>query len=291
MTVVDVGSAGGLNPRWQAYAPLLSAILFEPRDSAASGQLGRNCTRVYPVALGANEEQSKLHLTAMPNMSSLLPPHPDLSRYRKKGRHSIVENVVPMPLQRLDSLAAKDGFAPDILKIDTQGSELDVLRGSDKVLASSVVCAEVEVSFFERYKGQPLFADIQSFLGNRGFELIELHRLKRYRANNSLHIGNVGLGRGQRAGRIAYGDAIFMRKTDGILERSAQDEGKTLLRAVVALAAYGKPDMATRLLDDGRSLIAEDIRNAVYAALARTGGSRLGLAHVHAALDWIARKA
>lgn len=52
-----------------------------------------------------------------------------------------------------------------------------------------------------------------------GFELIELHRLKRYRTRNALGIANVGLRGGQRAGRIAYGDAIFLRTEPDLMAR------------------------------------------------------------------------
>ena len=67
-----------------------------------------------------------------------------------------------VPVDRLDTLASADGFQPDVLKIDTQGSELMVLEGATKTLLKSVVLAEIEVSFFQRYVDQPVFADIET---------------------------------------------------------------------------------------------------------------------------------
>ena len=52
LTLVDVGSAGGLNKRWAPFRPILSAILFDPREPEASGTFGPGKTRTYPVALG-----------------------------------------------------------------------------------------------------------------------------------------------------------------------------------------------------------------------------------------------
>ena len=231
-----------------------------------------------------------LRVTALPNMSSLLTPNPDLARYAKKGAHTQVMATEPLALESLDVLAAADGFDAHVLKIDTQGSELDVLKGAVATLDCSVLAAEVEISFFQRYQDQPLFADVEAFMKAHGFELIELHRLKRYRAKNPLAIGNVGLGGGQRAGRIAYGDAIFLRREADIQARARADEGVSLLRAIVALIAYGKPDMAARLFGERRDTLDPALAARVELALKALGSSRLGLAHLHAGVDWLTRK-
>jgi len=274
LTLVDVGSAGGLHPRWRPFRPILSAILFDPREAAASGGFGRGQTRVYPVALSDQAGEAALNITALANMSSFLVPDPEVfGRYRKKGRDAGVTSTETVPVDRLDALALADGFRPNVLKVDTQGSELMVLRGSEESL-KSVLLAEVEVSFFQRYSGQPVFADIEAWMKDRGFELIELYRLKRYRAQNSLGIYQPLLGGGQRSGRVAYGDAIFLRKEGGILDASAQDGGTSLLRAVVALLAYGKADHAAALLEQGRDTLPPDRVAAVSHALTRLNRGR-----------------
>lgn len=271
LTLVDVGSAGGLNPRWDAYRPLLSAVLFDPRETDASGGFGRGQTRIYPVALGEQSGLAPLHLTTMANMSSFLEPDPDvMARYGKKLADSAVVATEQVPIERLDLLAEQDGFGADVLKVDTQGSELMVLKGAELVLRS-VVLAEIEVSFFRRYRDQPLFADIEAYMVERGFELIELSKLKRYRAGNSLRIRNAGLRDGERSGRVAYGDAIFLRGEDSILSASQADSGTSLLRAIVALAAYGKADIAARLLDVGHATLPEARAKAVGQALIGLG--------------------
>ena len=61
---------------------------------------------------------------------------------------------------RLDDI--KELEAPDILKLDIQGAELDVLRHGVKTLESAVII-ESEVEFLELYKGQPIFGDMQVY--------------------------------------------------------------------------------------------------------------------------------
>jgi len=256
LTLVDVGSAGGLNKRWEPFKQVLSSVLFDPREPAATGSFGRGATRVYPVALGDKAGEAELYLTALANMSSFLRPDPTVfARYGKKARDAAVTSTEKVPIEPLDELARRDGFRPDALKIDTQGSELLVLRGAEQAL-QSVMLAEIEVSFFTRYVGQPLFADIEAFMRERGFELIELLELKRYRASNSLGIRNMAIPPGERSGRIAYGNAIFLRSEDQIVRAAQKDSGASLLRAIVGLVAYGKADIAARLLDVGGDCLA-----------------------------------
>lgn len=273
LTLVDVGSAGGLHGRWRPFRPLLSAILFDPRETAASGSFGRGQARIYPVALSDKAGEEILHLTALANMSSFLRPDAEVfGRYRKKRADAQVTSTETVPVDRLDALVQADGFKPDVIKIDTQGSELMVLKGAEKSLKSAVL-AEIEVSFLQRYAGQPLFADIEAWMQDRGFELIELHRLKRYRAANSLGIYQPLLG-GQRSGRVAYGDAIFLRTDNAILAAASNDGGTSLLRAIVALLAYGKADHAAALLDKGRDTLPADRVAALSDALRRLNQRR-----------------
>lgn len=291
LTLVDVGAAGGLHARWKPFRPFIRAVLFDPRESAGSGSLERGGARVFPTALGAEAGEGSLRITALPNMSSLLEPDLGLlRRYRRKGAHAEVVDRQTLRLERLDALEDAEGFATDVLKADTQGSELQVLEGAEGALGRSVLLAEVEVSFFPRYLGQPLFADVQAFLAKYGFEVIELHRLKRYRAANPLGVANIGLGRGQRAGRIAYGDAIFLRRDADLLARAGADGGATLLRAVIVLIAYGKPDLAARLFADGRDTLPGDVAARVESALRAFGRSRGGVRLLHTVVDWLSRK-
>jgi hypothetical protein len=57
-----------------------------------------------------------------------------------------------------------------LLKIDTQGFELEVLRGSANLLPD-ILAVYCEVSFVPLYKGQPLASEIIHFLKESGFDL------------------------------------------------------------------------------------------------------------------------
>jgi hypothetical protein len=69
------------------------------------------------------------------------------------------------------ALAREELPAPVLLKIDVQGSEMEVLRGAEHVLRS---CAQVlvEASFVQFYRGQVTFWTIAEWMQERGFELV-----------------------------------------------------------------------------------------------------------------------
>jgi len=286
IVLADVGAAGGIKDRWAPARAVVAAMLFEPRDGGEPRRRGRDM--LYPVALGDAPGRAVLNVTALPNMSStLLPNAALLESFRKKGAHTSVLNTVEMPVDTLDAIVARDAKRVDAIKVDTQGSELAILKGAHACLSSSVIVAEVEVSFLERYQGQPLFSDIESFMNGLGFVFHDFYRLKRYRAVNRAGLGNVSLGSGQRAGRLAYGDALFLLSEDRLLER-VRAEGETLaLKIIIALLVYGKADLAARFFD----LSADRFGAERRARIARELRGFKGLRHsqFHHVIDYLAR--
>ncbi|WP_380875626.1 hypothetical protein ACFB49_05380 [Sphingomonas sp. DBB INV C78] len=291
IVLADVGSAGGLKDRWAPVRSITSAMLFEPREGAAEPQrIGRDT--LYPVALGKVAGQETLNITALPNMSSTLAPNAELlGGFRKKGTHTQITSTLEMTVDSLDAIATREGRVIDAIKVDTQGSELGILEGAAGTIANSVLFAEIEVSFLERYRGQALAGDIIAFMAGHGFDLIDLYRLKRYRALNSANVGNVSLGGGQRAGRLAYGDAFFLRREEDLLARVAQGGETVALKAILGLLIYGKADMAARLLDLSGSAIPEARRDGMQRFLRKAGKRWLRTGGVHHALDYLARRA
>jgi len=73
----------------------------------------------------------------------------------------------PTQTRRLDDLA--DLGNVDFFKIDVQGGELNVFKGAARTLASTLVI-QTEVEFVSLYEGQPLFAEVDSYLRGQGFQ-------------------------------------------------------------------------------------------------------------------------
>lgn len=108
------------------------------------------------------------HLTGNKGCSSMLPP---VGRFESWKKDEIIVSSV-----RLDSLLEKNNLPPDdfdFLEVDTQGAELFVLRGAEKVL-KSVRYASIEVTDNNPdYADSPLTQDIINFMDSVGFDYIE----------------------------------------------------------------------------------------------------------------------
>jgi len=83
------------------------------------------------------------------------------------------DNAVPVPMMtvRLDDLV--EGHPFDLIKIDTQGSELDILRGAPNTL-SSAKAVIMEVSLIEYNTGAPTAVETFEFMRERGFVKAEV---------------------------------------------------------------------------------------------------------------------
>lgn len=179
LTVIDVGSLGGKK------APLrhLPHICFEPQDE--------------PIAIGAQYGHGTLYVTKHPDASSLLKPNDAFLReFLIADRYAVVEEV-PVTIRTLDELITVPG--PFFLKIDTQGTELDVLRGANRVL-EEVIGIDIEVNFAPRYVGQCFFSDVDAFARNRGFQLFDLQRRFLKRSNA-----------GGPKGQLTHATALYLR--------------------------------------------------------------------------------
>jgi FkbM family methyltransferase len=168
----DIGANVGT---WTCLAkslyPGAAVEAFEPLEGHLAGF--RQWTapwkdvRLHQVALGPRDGSVALEVTDFSDASSVLP-------LTDEGRKTF--NVLPagrrdVPMATLDGLVAAGTVrAPDLIKLDIQGYELEALRGADRSLqaARAVIC---EVSFRRFYEGQALFPDVLAHLGDRGYRL------------------------------------------------------------------------------------------------------------------------
>jgi FkbM family methyltransferase len=291
IVLADVGSAGGLHKRWAPVRDHVTANLFDPLDESTGS--GRD--RYFPFALASGEGKGTLNVTKRVSMTSMLKPNaPLLARFWDKPEHTAIVSTLEVPTKPIDALMGENGIALDAIKIDVQGGEYDILSGARESLARSLFFAEVEVSFLERYSGLRTFEKVVALMGESGFELIDVSRIKRYRYRNGFGIVNPGLGLGDRAGRLAFCDAIFMLKDEALLERIAQGGGANgpdlALKAIMVMLVYGKADLAAWIYDAARDRLAPDIREPLELYFKGLGGRNFGRKGLHRALDYLSRK-
>ena len=86
----------------------------------------------------------------------------------------------------LDNLLEESISKPDFIKIDTQGYELEILKGGEKTLAAAKVVL-LEVSFLDIYIDAPLVADVLNYMNERGFVVYDICTLMRRPYDNALY--------------------------------------------------------------------------------------------------------
>jgi FkbM family methyltransferase len=157
----------------------LSAILAHPRrpihafePQSGEAEVYRKAVgeggliSLHRVALGEASGEAELHLSRKRDSSSLLPIG-ELQVKMSPGTDEVgTEAVEVVTLDSLRSLWS--GCSRMLLKLDVQGFELSVLKGSAEALRH---CAYVyaECSNVPLYRGQALYPEVAEFLAKHGF--------------------------------------------------------------------------------------------------------------------------
>jgi FkbM family methyltransferase len=174
--LLDVGANTGqygLLARSCGYrGPIVS---FEPLASAheklaacaASDPLWTVAER---AALGALASRTTINVAGNTVSSSLLGM---TARHLEAAPHSAFVGTETIDVVALDDCIGRyvSTSAGGFLKIDTQGYEMEVLRGARRSLSESIDVVQTELSLVELYAGQPLMLEVCNFLKQYNFNL------------------------------------------------------------------------------------------------------------------------
>jgi FkbM family methyltransferase len=92
------------------------------------------------------------------------------SYYLEKTQHYSLKNFTQMNTKRLDDVVTKQF---DLIKLDTQGSELDIMRGGLKTVDASKYIL-IETSLIEYNENSPLKDEVFKYMDSIGFKPLEL---------------------------------------------------------------------------------------------------------------------
>lgn len=177
--------------------PSATIHAFEPNERLAAELAVRFDSRanvhVWNHALHAAVGAADLEVHADPGTSSLLPRTHDARRYFHSSDAVLRrDRVSTLDLDSFVGEHAPDGVT--LLKLDTQGSELDILRGARGTLARHAIeVLYTEFFVVPHYAGAPLLGDLLAYLGSFGYTLFDLFK-----------------GPNARNGQLRFGDAIFV---------------------------------------------------------------------------------
>jgi FkbM family methyltransferase len=234
LSVFDVSARAGVIPELEELASFAEYVGFGRRP--ASSPSGFRRYRIFPYFLGNESGPVDFHVYDNPVFSSVFEIDPEFNRAFLVPPVRL-ERRISLTSSRLDDVVAREGLeAPDLLNLDTRGSELAVLQGGLGTLAGTLLVA-TQVKFYPEYRGQALFSEIDRFLKFVGFELLYLDRSFQQRK---------GFYRGIARGQLIFGDALYGRNPASARAMAAERAAKY----IVLLCHYGHLDLARQILDE-----------------------------------------
>ena len=134
----------------------------------------------YNFALGSSSSIRKFFITRRKDSSSFL----KISENKNKSKYYEINTEKNIQIKSLDEVLINwEIKKPILMKIDVQGYELEVLKGSENML-KKVEYILIEVSENEMYKDQPLSNEIINFLQNRNYQILKQnHPIKLNKTN------------------------------------------------------------------------------------------------------------
>lgn len=150
----------------------ITAFDPDPRIMEAIKKLKLNYHTFYNIGLGDKNETMSFNLWPIKGGSSsfkTLSKDGEEWTYFKNSEIPIVNAKI----KRLDSYKFNEDKI--YLKIDVQGFEMEVLRGSENLLTNKIKVIEIEVPALEIYNNSSNLLQVHEFLINNSFQLSSIH--------------------------------------------------------------------------------------------------------------------
>lgn len=167
--IFDVGANVGQSAfKFNSAFPLASIHCFEPvTDTFDKLKLNTRSMKnifCYEIGLGDLKKESTIYLTDASTTNSLIRPDAVLGQ-------EIVK------ISTMDEIVISNSIGRvDILKIDTEGFDLEVLKGAVKTISSGKVSfILVEMGFHPKDSRHVLFDEVRSFLMPLGYSVFGVY--------------------------------------------------------------------------------------------------------------------
>jgi len=278
--LVDVGASGGIAHWWSVFGDTLNALGFEPyvnEVARLNGEEQRPNVRYVAAFVGAN------------NFDTLFPPELRNDPIRSKNNDPFPRSSAMMKVLRVDHIndAYNHGAAPvltnrrlalddvvsssvDFIKIDTDGHDIEVLVGADRLIRQQALGVMIECQFHgASHPYSNTLANIDTFLRDRGFSLYDLD-VNRY-SRAALPARFVYDMPAQTvSGQALWGDALYLRDLADPFYQDKHSFSVTtdrLAKLTALFSLFGLPDCVAELLSTRSELLSAPWREEILDLL------------------------
>lgn len=248
LNIVDVGARYGLHPSFKEFENIANIILVD-LDEEEVQRLKKKYKdnlniEVLNVALGNKEENKIVNFTKHKGLITSYDFNMNfLKEYSYFEEESEIVQKREISFETIDKVFAN---SIDYLKLDVEGGELDVLKGSIKQLKENILAVRAEVNFHRVFQNQALFGDINNFLTQYDFELLNIDY-------NGQGLSMSKYTMPKRNGYLVDGDAVWVKKIN-----SVSDDSKKLIKLILFLLTNHATDVAMRVLLQYKNVIKID---------------------------------
>ena len=256
LTIIDIGARGGVQKRWKEILCQVPSKLigFEPdqEECVALNEWTPDNQLFIPAALSSEDGERIFYRTeSVGNCSFYNPNAIFIRRFVPSPAYKVNETLTIMTTTLDNALSKQQIKDVDFIKMDVEGSEVDIIVGGGKRTLQSVFGIEVEVWFNEIYQGQPLFSDVDFALREKGFRLFDVARSNFFKRAEGKHLGGP-------KGQLMTGDALYFRDLLTMNNKSVFWTASKLVKCILILIAYGYYDYALEILEIARQRQAID---------------------------------
>jgi FkbM family methyltransferase len=260
ITIYDVGAAGGaITPYPDGPSNWAPVVGFEPHPVSHR--------RLIDAGL---PDHVSLHNLALADHDGPVTFYSGQGKQRTKSSlrpidyTGSVNEEVTIDALALDSVPERLGIpAPNFIKLDTEGTEDQIMKGGEQMFADEILGVQTEIAFWTEQSGGVPFSQIDSRLTAQGFVLFDLQI-------NRSDIRVIG----GRKDKVRSGDALYLRNFDQLWSAEGdQAVLRTKLLKLMSLAiAWRYLNYAFELADFGRehALLDRTEFDAIVTPLIRT---------------------
>tara|TARA_B000000565_G_C23748097_1_gene363618 strand:- start:33 stop:770 length:738 start_codon:yes stop_codon:yes gene_type:complete len=165
-SVVHIGAHLGQEVLFYKQHGVDEIYLFEPQKQFYNELLKKfnsdKSIKIHNFAIGSKKQLSKIYISSNDGASSsLLPPKEHLNFYPD----IVFSNEEIVKVEKLSNFKISNF---DLMVVDTQGYELDVLKGSGDFLEKFNYLI-LEINLRELYQDNPTVTDLDEYLSKYGF--------------------------------------------------------------------------------------------------------------------------
>ena len=246
----DVGSRGGFQNDLYPLGFAVHAVGFEP-DPIEFEILQKQQSNVWksvtilPFGLSSYTGQQTLNIPIDPQSASLLEHNSIIGEKFDKQQFFEIDRTEEIQVLSLQDALTNTKFQSiDFIKIDIEGSELLVFKSSPDAM-KDVLAIKTEISFIPFRINQPLASDVDVYLRDSGFELMDMIKPSHWRRNGYLiHPYYSNENPPYSKGQIVHADYLYFRDPDSLVN----DVTKLLKLSLIA-ASFGYFDYALMIME------------------------------------------